>query len=90
MVLSEINLGEGAYCNFMHFAFFNVPVPLRASVFIAPREGYKMTSWSLETYVPPVTACPGKYAEQGCHFVFYARGFGEGSFTFWIELQVNR
>ena len=65
-------------------------VPPRGTIFIAPREGYRMTSWSLETYVPPVTDCPGKYADRGCYFVFYARGFGEGRFTFWIELEVSR
>lgn len=59
-------------------------------MFIAPREGYRMKSWSLETYVPPTTPCPGKYVDRGCYFVFYARGFGEGKFAFWIELQVRK
>ena len=70
-------------------SFSQCLVPPRASMFIAPGEGYHMTSWSLETYVPPVTECPGKYVDRGCYFVFYARGFGEGKFTFWIELEVS-
>ena len=58
-------------------------------MFIAPSDGYSMTSWSLESYVPRATTCPGKFIERGCYFVFYSRGFGEGNFTFWVELQVG-
>ena len=58
-------------------------------MFIAPSDGYRMTSWSLESYVPRATTCPGKFIERGCYFVFYSRGFGEGDFTFWVELQVG-
>ncbi len=44
-----------------------------------------MVSWSLEDIVPPTTPCGEK---EQCYFVFYARGVGEGEFTFWIEIEV--
>ncbi len=54
-------------------------------MFIDPRDRHQMVSWSLEDIVPPTTPCGEK---EQCYFVFYARGVGEGEFTFWIEIEV--
>ena len=58
-------------------------------MFIAPKPGHSMSAWSLEAFVPPVTPCPGSYEEQGCYFVFYARGVGDGNVSFWIEIEAS-
>ena len=65
-------------------------VPLRASMFIAPRDGYSMTAWSLETFVPARNPY-GDKPHEWCYFVLYARGHGEveAGFTFWVEIQVK-
>ena len=43
--------------------------------------------WSLEEFIPE----PLEYGEGSeCHFIFYARGSGEGGETFWLEIEVHR
>ena len=64
-------------------AFFIVPV--RVTMCIAPRHGNHLISWSLERFIPPMTSAKGT---GDCYFVFYARGLGEGKFSFWLELKV--
>ena len=63
-------------------------------MFIRPSDGYSMTAWSLDSHVPPRTVpCGpkrvgggGDQLDPGCYFIFYARGFGDGKFSFWLEL----
>ena len=68
----------------MIFLFFP-PVPLRCTMLIGTAEGVALKAWSLESYVPMPNTCPGSHQDRGCYFVFYARGFGQGEFSFWIE-----
>ena len=55
---------------------------------IAPATGHSLLSWSLENFIPPATPDRGRPGEP-TYFIFYARGTGEGEFTFWIEVQVT-
>ena len=54
---------------------------------LAPRHGNRLVSWSLEKFIPPMSSANGV---GDCYFVFYARGFGEGKFSFWLELKVQK
>ena len=68
-----------------HTHYFIVPV--RVSMCLAPRHGNRLVSWSLEKFIPLMSSANGV---GDCYFVFYARGFGEGKFSFWLELKVQK
>ncbi|KAL5486377.1 hypothetical protein EMCRGX_G018844 [Ephydatia muelleri] len=63
---------------------FDAEFPVRVSMCLAPRHGNRLVSWSLEKFIPLMSSANGV---GDCYFVFYARGFGEGKFSFWLELK---
>lgn len=66
---------------------FKAQFPLRCVAVAGLVEGVVIKAWSLEPEVPPPVNCPGSHEERGCHLIFHARGFGDGEFTFWMELE---
>lgn len=67
------------------FTCITLTVPVRVTMCLAPRHGNRLISWSLDNFIPPMSLANGI---GDCYFVFYARGIGEGKFSFWLELKV--
>ena len=72
-----------------HHLLSHFLVPRRGNMIVGMEEGVSMKAWSLESFVPRANECPGSHAGRGCYFILYARGFGKGEFTFWIEVEVS-
>ena len=65
-------------------------VPRRVSIFIGPRSGHKLAGWSfLDKVTPPIPCNHKNPLGDQCFFIFYARGAGVGSESFWLELEVE-
>lgn len=69
-----------------HISLSLPSVPHQASIYIAPRDGQEMVSWSLDSFIPPPSPCGGG---KECYFVLFTRGTGEAESSFWIEIQVK-
>ena len=62
---------------------------MRTTCVLGLSEGVTLKAWSLESFIPPPNACPGSHVDRGCYFIFQTRGFGDGTFNFWVETQVR-
>ncbi|XP_019857887.1 PREDICTED: endoplasmic reticulum metallopeptidase 1-like [Amphimedon queenslandica] len=59
--------------------------PPNARLHLQPLPGYSLLSWSLESFIPPVTP----YGDEGlgCYYIMYTRGNGGGETKLWIEVK---
>ena len=62
-------------------------VPVNARLHLQPLSNLRLQSWSLESFIPKKT--PYGNEGQGCYYILYTRGIGNGTTQFWIELEVR-